>query len=126
MKPYPLQIEISGSTALWTRPDNDSSPVSYVTPTFSAGKGAFESVLRWKSVNVRPMRFNPLRLDRGEGRGEVSNPNSSNACPPARPKPLLSGEGAFRPERSVCETEHHESPTLLRMLFDQTASFFQN
>ncbi len=46
MKPYPVQLEISGPTALWTRPDTGSSPVSYVAPTFSAVKGIFESVLR--------------------------------------------------------------------------------
>jgi CRISPR-associated protein Cas5d len=56
MKPYPIQLEISGPTALWTRPDADSSPVSYVAPTFSAVKGIFESVLRWKSVNVWPTK----------------------------------------------------------------------
>src|SRR5437899_9574022 len=54
MKPYEIALEISGPTALWTRPDTGSSPVSYVAPTFSAVKGIFESVLRWKSVNVRP------------------------------------------------------------------------
>ncbi len=56
MKSYPIQLEISGPTAMWTRPDTGSSPVSYVAPTFSAVKGIFESVLRWKSVNVRPTR----------------------------------------------------------------------
>ena len=56
MKPYPIQLEISGPTAMWTRPDTGSSPVSYVAPTFSAVKGIFESVLRWKSVNVRPTK----------------------------------------------------------------------
>ena len=54
MKPYPVQLEISGPTALWTRPDSGSSPVSYVAPTLSAAKGIFESILRWKSVNVLP------------------------------------------------------------------------
>lgn len=56
MNTYPLQLEISGPTALWTRPDTGSSPVSYVAPTFSAVKGIFESVLRWKSVRVRPVK----------------------------------------------------------------------
>ena len=56
MNPYPIQLEISGPTALWTRPDTGSSPVSYIAPTFSAVKGIFESVLRWKSVNVLPTR----------------------------------------------------------------------
>jgi len=55
MKPYPLQLEIVGPTAMWTRPDTGSSPVSYVAPAFSAVNGIFESVLRWKSVHVRPL-----------------------------------------------------------------------
>jgi CRISPR-associated protein Cas5d len=56
MPPYPLELEISGPTAMWTRPDTGSSPVSYVAPTFSAVKGIFESILRWKSVRVRPVK----------------------------------------------------------------------
>ncbi len=56
MNPYLIQLEISGPTALWTRPDTGSSPVSYIAPTFSAVKGIFESILRWKSVNVSPTR----------------------------------------------------------------------
>jgi len=46
---------------MWTRPDTGSSPVSYAAPTFSAVKGIFESVLRWKSVNVRPTRVEVCR-----------------------------------------------------------------
>ena len=56
MKPYLIQLEIAGPTALWARPDTLPNPVSYVAPTFSAAKGIFESILRWKSVNVRPTR----------------------------------------------------------------------
>jgi len=56
MKSYPVSLEISGPTAMWTRPDTGSSPVSYVAPTFSAVKGIFEAILRWKSVNVRPTK----------------------------------------------------------------------
>ncbi len=56
MKPYPLQLEIAGPTAMWTRPDTGSSPVSYVAPTFSAVKGIFEAIVHWKSVNLRPTR----------------------------------------------------------------------
>ena len=56
MKPAPLQLEISGPIALWARPDTLPNPVSYVAPTFSAAKGIFEAILRWKSVNVRPTR----------------------------------------------------------------------
>lgn len=56
MKPCPVQLEISDPTALWTRPDTGSSPVTYVAPIFSPVKGIFEAILRWKSVNVRPAR----------------------------------------------------------------------
>ena len=63
MKPYPIQLEISGPTAMWTRPDTGSSPVSYVAPTFSAVKGIFESVLRWKSMNVRTTLRLPMVFD---------------------------------------------------------------
>jgi CRISPR-associated Cas5-like protein len=50
MKPHPIQLEISGPIALWARPDTMPNPVSYVAPTFSAVKGIFEAILRWKSV----------------------------------------------------------------------------
>jgi CRISPR-associated protein Cas5d len=56
MKSWPIQLEISGPSAMWTRPDTGSSPVSYIAPTYSAVKGIFEAVLRWKSVDVRPVR----------------------------------------------------------------------
>ena len=74
MKPYLIQLEISGPTAMWTRPDTGSSPVSYVAPTFSAVKGIFESVLRWKSVNVRPTKVEicaPVQFHRPEGSEDV-------------------------------------------------------
>ncbi len=61
MKVYSVELEISGPTAMWTRPDTGSSPVSYVAPTFSAAKGIFESILRWKSVNVKPTRVEICR-----------------------------------------------------------------
>jgi CRISPR-associated protein Cas5d len=54
MNPSPLQLELSGPIALWARPDTMPNPVSYVAPTFSAAKGMFEAILRWKSVDVRP------------------------------------------------------------------------
>ena len=56
MKSYSVQLEISGPIALWARPDTMPNPVSYVAPTFGAAKGIFEAILRWKSVNVRPIR----------------------------------------------------------------------
>src|SRR6266404_4872204 len=56
MKSYLIQLEISGPIALWARPDTMPNPVSYVAPTYSATKGIFESILRWKSVNVQPIK----------------------------------------------------------------------
>jgi CRISPR-associated protein Cas5d len=44
MKPYLTQLEISGPTAMWTRPDPGSSPVSYVAPTSSAVTGIFKAM----------------------------------------------------------------------------------
>lgn len=60
MKPYVLQLEISGPIAMWTRPDTGSSPVSYVAPTCSAVKGIFEAILRWKSLHVRRVKMEML------------------------------------------------------------------
>jgi hypothetical protein len=46
--------------------------------------------------------------------------------PPAEPKPLPGGDGCFRPAARIREIENHEPPTMLRMVFDQTAIFSQN
>jgi len=178
MKPYPVQLEISGPTAMWTRPDTGSSPVSYVAPTFSAVKGIFESVLRWKSVNVRPTKVEicapvqfhryttnyggPLRASDAMRKGasfqfyavvlanvryrlyaqaEFAGHHDGTTWPPHAyhdvfNRALERGQwfytpclgwkefapdyvGPFRPETRVCETENHELPTMLRMVFDQ-------
>jgi CRISPR-associated protein Cas5d len=44
-KGYPIQLEISGPTAIWTRPDSRDCSVSYTAPTYSAVKGIFEAIL---------------------------------------------------------------------------------
>lgn len=56
MKKYPIQMEISGPTAMWTRPDTGDSPVSYPLPTYSAAKGLFESVVRIETVEIVPTK----------------------------------------------------------------------
>jgi CRISPR-associated protein Cas5d len=178
MKPYAVQLEISGPTAMWTRPDTGSSPVSYVAPTFSAVKGIFEAVLRWKSVNVRPIRAEicapvqfhryttnyrgPLRAGdliakgasfqfyavvlvnvcyRLYAQAEFASHIGSTTWPPhayhdAFNRSLENGKwfytpclgwkefapdyvGMFRPETRLCETESHDLPTMLRMVFDR-------
>jgi CRISPR-associated protein Cas5d len=54
MKPYPISLEISGVTAMWTRPDTGDSPVSYPAPAWSAAKGIFESIVRFETVEIVP------------------------------------------------------------------------
>lgn len=53
---YPIQLEISGQTAMWTRPDSGDCPVSYPAPTFSAVKGIFESILFIQSLEIIPWK----------------------------------------------------------------------
>ena len=55
-KVYPLQMEIAGNTAIWTRPDTGDSPCSYPAPTYSAVKALFESVLWGPDVLVEPVK----------------------------------------------------------------------
>lgn len=53
---YPIEMEIAGNTAMWTRPDTGDCPVSYPAPTYSAVKAIFESVLWGPDVEVVPKR----------------------------------------------------------------------
>jgi CRISPR-associated protein Cas5d len=55
-KGYEIEMEISGNTAMWTRPDTGDCPVSYPAPTYSAVKGIFESVLWGPAVQIIPTR----------------------------------------------------------------------
>ncbi len=53
---YEIKMEISGATAMWTRPDTGDCPVSYPVPTYSAVKGIFESILWGPAVQVLPTK----------------------------------------------------------------------
>jgi len=53
---YQVAMEISGPTAMWTRPDTGDTPVSYPAPTYSAAKGIFEAILWLKSAEVVPTK----------------------------------------------------------------------
>ncbi|MGN0482808.1 MAG: CRISPR-associated protein Cas5 [Lachnospiraceae bacterium] len=53
---YPIEMEIEGNTAIWTRPDSGDSPVSYPVPTFAAVKALFESVLWGPAVEIIPVK----------------------------------------------------------------------
>lgn len=48
-KTYPVEMEIAGNTAMWTRPDSGDSPCSYPAPTYSAVRG----LLRASSGGLR-------------------------------------------------------------------------
>lgn len=52
MKKYEISCEISGPTAMWTRPDTGDVPVSYPVPTYAAVKGIFESIVWLKSAEL--------------------------------------------------------------------------
>ncbi len=54
MYSYQVQMEISGNTAMWTRPDTGDCPVTYPVPTYSAVKGIFESILWGPAVKIVP------------------------------------------------------------------------
>jgi CRISPR-associated protein Cas5d len=49
-------LEISGDTAMWTRPDTGDSPVSYPAPTYSAVKAIFKSILWGPAIEVIPVK----------------------------------------------------------------------
>jgi CRISPR-associated protein Cas5d len=53
---YEIKMEISGRTAMWTRPDTGDCPVSYPAPTYSAAKGIFESILWGPAVQIVPTK----------------------------------------------------------------------
>jgi len=53
---YPVEMEIAGNTAMWTRPDTGDCPVSYPVPTYSAVKAIFESVLWGPAVEIVPTK----------------------------------------------------------------------
>ncbi len=55
-KEYPVSFEISSFSAMFTRPDTGSSPVSYPAPTKSALKSIFECVVMSKDAYFEPQR----------------------------------------------------------------------
>lgn len=67
MKRYFIELEISGSTALFVRPDTLATPTSYPAPPYSQAKGIIESILLQRSVVVSPLRVEicaPLQFHR--------------------------------------------------------------
>ena len=66
MKAYPIQLEIAGPMAMWTRPDTGDGPVSYPAPTYSAVKIIFHSILWGQAISVLPVQVDicrPLKFE---------------------------------------------------------------
>ncbi|MBI3097092.1 MAG: CRISPR-associated protein Cas5 [Planctomycetes bacterium] len=61
MSHYEVELEVSGPSAMWTRPDTGDAPVSYPAPTFGAVKGIFESILLSEWGEVLPTRVEVCR-----------------------------------------------------------------
>jgi CRISPR-associated protein Cas5d len=53
---HSISMEISGKTAMWTRPDTGDTPVSYPAPTYAAVKGIFECILLSDWAEVVPTK----------------------------------------------------------------------
>ena len=53
---YFIEMEISGDTAMWTRPDTGDCPVSEIIPSYSAVKAIFESVSFGFNSVIRPVK----------------------------------------------------------------------
>jgi len=89
MKPYSIELEISGPTAMWTRPDTGDCPVSYPAPTYSAVKGIFESILWGPAVEIIPTKV--------EVCAPVQYHNyQTNYGGPLRKTGVISGGGGFQ------------------------------
>ncbi|HWQ88475.1 MAG TPA: CRISPR-associated protein Cas5 [Desulfitobacteriaceae bacterium] len=67
VKDYVVQLEIAGPAAMFTRPDTGATPISYPVPTYSAAKGMFEAVARYKTAYIRPTKVEickPIRFEK--------------------------------------------------------------
>ena len=53
---YPVTMEISGASAMWTRPDTGDCPVSYPAPTYSAVQAIFKSILWGPAIVIIPTK----------------------------------------------------------------------
>ena len=76
MKQYEVACEVSGPTAMWTRPDTCDAARSVTRlRRFAAVKGIFESIVWLKSAEVVPTRVEicaPLVLETySMGNGEL-------------------------------------------------------
>jgi CRISPR-associated protein Cas5d len=88
-KSYEVKMEISGNTAMWTRPDTGDCPVSYPAPTYSAVKGIFEALLWGPAVQIIPTKVEicaPI---------QYHNYQTNYGGPLRKPK-VIAGGGSFQ------------------------------
>ena len=55
-KEYKVEFEIAGPAAMFTRPDSGAAPISYPAPTFSAVRGICDSILRFETAFIEPIK----------------------------------------------------------------------
>lgn len=69
---YPVQLEIAGPLAIFTRPDTGGTPTSFPIPTWSASKGLFESIAFFSdgTAYICPIRVEVCRRV-GEPGGDI-------------------------------------------------------
>ncbi len=60
MARYPIQLEVAGPFAMFSRPDSGGTPTSYPLPTQSSAKGLLESIARMSSGDAW---FEPTRVE---------------------------------------------------------------
>ena len=88
-KTYTIEMEIAGTTAMWTRPDTGDCPVSYPAPTYSAVKGIFEAFVWGPAVQIVPTRVEicaPIRYHNYQ----------TNYGGPLRKPGVIAGGGGFQ------------------------------
>lgn len=86
---YEIKMEISGNTAMWTRPDTGDCPVSYPAPTYSAVKGIFAALLWGPAVQIAPTKVEicaPLQYHNYQ----------TNYGGPLRKSGVIAGGGGFQ------------------------------
>lgn len=62
-----IAFEVAGPSAMFTRPDTGSTPISYPVPTYSAARGMFDAVLRRPHIIIKPLGVEickPVRYER--------------------------------------------------------------
>jgi len=125
-KEYPVAFEIAGPTAMFTRPDTGSSPVSYPAPTKSALKAMFECVVLSKKAYFEPQRVEicspiifhkyttnyggPLRKS-GTANFQIFSTVLENVCYKVHGVIL-----AYLPPREICNQQHQLQEVFMRRL----------